>query len=99
MYNKCILGLAHEEIETQIRTMPQSYTSRDFYTSFENNHRQKYEDLIRIYTDRRHDRPHAVQILHSQLMHTVNECFSSLTRKVRTVSNPKGGEMSLWVKM
>lgn len=101
MYNRQFLELAQDEIEAQIRQMPENYTSLDFYTGFERNYAQLYEDFIRIYTDRNNtlDRPHAVQIVHTQLMHTVNDRFHHLTRKVRTVRNPKGGEMSEWTRV
>jgi hypothetical protein len=71
--------------------MPEHYVSLDFCNSFETNYPHLLEDFIRIYTDRRHDRPHAIQIVHSQLMHTVNDRFHHLTRKVRTIPNPKKG--------
>jgi len=90
MYNQQILDLARGEIEQQIQSMPAQFTSFDFYTAFAANH-------SRIYTQR-HDRPHAIQILHSQLMHTVNDRFSHLVRKTHTIANPKGGDMSAWVK-
>ena len=101
MYNRQFLELAHDEIEAQIRQMPDHYTSFDFYTGFEGNHPQLYEDFIRIYMDRNStlDRPHAVQIVHTQLMHTVNDRFHQMTRKVRTVRNPKGGQMSEWTRV
>ncbi|PYP84512.1 MAG: hypothetical protein DMG65_22315 [Candidatus Angelobacter sp. Gp1-AA117] len=97
MYNQQILDLARGEIEQQIQSMPAQFTSFDFYTAFAANHSRKYQQLIRIYTQR-HDRPHAIQILHSQLMHTVNDRFSHLVRKTHTIANPKGGDMSAWVK-
>jgi hypothetical protein len=31
-------------------------------------------------------------------MHTVNDRFHDLTPKVRTIRNPKGGEMSEWTR-
>jgi len=99
MYNRQFLELGHAEIEGQIRTMPENYTSFDFYSGFERNYPLLYEDFICIYTDRHHDRPHAMQIVHAQLMHTVNDRFHHLTRKVRTVPNPKGGDMSQWVRV
>jgi hypothetical protein len=98
MYNRQFLDLGSDEIEAQIGSMPEHYVSRDFCNGFETNYPQLREDFIRIYTDRRHDRPHAIQIVHSQLMHTVNDRFHHLTRKVRTVPNPKGGDMSEWVR-
>jgi hypothetical protein len=51
-----------------------------------------------MYQDR-NDRPHAIQIVHSQLMHTVNDRFARLTQKVRTIPNPKGGDMSEWRRL
>ena len=92
----CEMG--HDEIEAQIGNMPERYVSCEFCNDFEANYPQLRRDFIRIYTDRGHDLPHAIQIVHSQLMHTVNDRFHHLTRKVRTVRNPKGGDMSEWVR-
>jgi hypothetical protein len=101
MKNRQFLELAQDEIEAQIRQMPETYTSRDFYKGFEANYPQLYEDFIHIYMDRNGtlDRPHAVQIVHTQLMHTVNDRFHHLTRKARTIRNPKGGKMSEWARV
>jgi hypothetical protein len=98
MYNRELLQNGEPQIEAQIGLMPPKYTSVDFYTDFERNYSQQYERFIQIYTQRGHDRPHAIQIANSQLMHTVKDRFSHLTRKVRTVPNPKGGDMSEWVR-
>jgi hypothetical protein len=98
MYSRRILAEMHDEIEEQIQAMPDNYTSLEFYTSLERNHPHKYGTLIRSYMGRGHDRAHARQILHAQLMHTVNDRFSHLTRKVATIGNPKGGGMSQWVR-
>jgi hypothetical protein len=98
MYNRQFLLLAQNEIEAQILAMPRDYTSFDYYTNFASNHGARYEEFVRIYTARNHDRPHAIQIVNSQLMLTVNNCFHHLTHKVRTVANPKGGDMSAWVR-
>jgi hypothetical protein len=99
MYNRELLQAGGTQIEAQIYEMPRNYTSVDFYSAFERNHSHQYETFIRIYTQRGHDRPHAIQLVNSQLMHTVNDRFSHLTRKVRTVPNPKGGNMSEWVRL
>ena len=99
MYSKRVLKEMHDEIEHQIWAMPNNYTSLDFYSALARNHPQKYEALIHSYMKRGHDRPHAIQILNAQLMHTVNDCFSQLTRKVATIDNPKGGDMSQWVRL
>lgn len=99
MYNEQFLTIAKAEIEGQIRAMPAHFTSAEFYERFAEDHSAKYEDLIRLYTARNHDRPHAIQIVNSQLMHTVNDRFHHLARKVRTIANPKGGDMSEWTKV
>lgn len=99
MYNQQFLAIARAEIEAQIRAMPNHFDSREFYESFAQNHSARYEELVRLYTTRNHDRPHAIQIVNSQLMHTVNDQFHHLVRKVRTVANPKGGDMSEWSKI
>ena len=78
--------------------MPRNYTSFDFCTEFERSHRQVREAFIDIYMKIRHDRPHAIQIVHAQLMHTVNDRFHHLTHKVRTIPNPHGGNMSDWIR-
>jgi hypothetical protein len=103
MYNAQFLQLGHVEIERQILAMParpHNYTSEDYLAGFCKNNPLLYANFIRIYTNRHHNRPHAMQIVHSQLMHTVNNCFPHLTRKVRTIPNlKKGGDMSLWVRL
>lgn len=99
MYNEQFLVIASNEIEAQIRAMPDRFDSRNFYDQFAANYRAKYDELIRLYTARGHDEPHAIQIVNSQLMHTVNDRFHHLARKVRTVANPKGGDMSEWTKV
>jgi hypothetical protein len=38
MYNRQFLELAEDEIEAQIRQMPDNFTSSDFYTGFEGNY-------------------------------------------------------------
>jgi hypothetical protein len=90
------MELGQEAIETTIRNMPRTYTSEDFTTVFGNNHPALYDSFVQIYLDRP-DQPHAIQIVHSQLMDTVNDRFLRLTRKVRTIPNPEGGDMSEWV--
>jgi hypothetical protein len=101
MYNRQFMEVGRDEIAAQIREMPATFTSLDFYTRFQSNYPQVYEDFVRIYTSRDTglDRPHAIQIVHTQLMHTVNDRFHNLARKVRTVPNPKGGEMSEWTRV
>ena len=99
MYNRLILAELHSEIEEQIRAMPNQFTSEEFYTSLARNNPRKYERLIARYVRRGHDRAHATQVLHAQLMHTVRDRFSHLTRKVATIDNPKGGDMSQWVRI
>jgi hypothetical protein len=98
MYNEQFLTIASTEIEAQIRTMPAHFTSNEFYERFARNYSAKYEELILLYMARNHDRPHAIQIVNSQLMHTVNDRFHHLARKVRTIANPKGGDMSEWTR-
>jgi hypothetical protein len=98
MYNRRFLELAEAEIEAQIQEMPAKYTSDTFCEAFADHFPETWERFVALYTARSHDRPHAIQIVHSQLMHTVNSRFTHLTRKVRTVPNPKGGDMSEWVR-
>lgn len=98
MYNRRFLELAGTEIEAQIQAMPVTYTSDTFCAGFAERFPEKREGFVALYTARSHDRPHAIQIVHSQLMHTVNSRFTHLTQKVRTVANPKGGDMSEWVR-
>lgn len=99
MYNQQMLDLAAAEIETQIRAMPRNYTSLDFCTEFKKNYPQRYDEFVRLFTAKGHDEPHAIQLAHSQLMHTVNDRFQHLTRKVQTIPNPKGGDMSAWERV
>ena len=101
MYNQQFFNFGREQIETQIREMPSTFTSTEFLSRFEASFPAIYEDFIRIYMswDDALDRPHAIQIVHSQLMHTVNDRFHSLARKVQTIRNPKGGDMSEWTRV
>ncbi len=99
MYNKQFLIIASSEIEAHIRAMPDHFDSRQFCEGFAENYSKKYKEFISLYTARGHDQPHAIQIVNSQLMHTVNDRFHHLTGKVRTVPNPKGGDMSEWRKI
>jgi hypothetical protein len=99
VYSQRILAEMHDEIVESIQAMPNHYTSLEFYSSLARNHPRKREILIDSYMEKGHDRPHAIQIFHQQLMHTVSDRFSHLTRKVATIGNPKGGEMSRWVRL
>ena len=99
MYNQRMLNVAAQEIEAQIHAMFRNYTSLEFCAGFERNHLAHYEDFVGFYMARGKDRPHAIQIVHSQLMHTVNDRFHQLTRKVQTIPNPKGGNMSAWERL
>jgi len=98
MYNRQFMEDAAEEMRDTILAMRPNYVSTDYYTAFERGNPHVYDGWIRIYTRRGHLRPHAIQIVNSQLMHTVNHCFSELTRKTSTVPNPKGGDMSRWIR-
>ena len=98
MYNRRFLDLADAEIAAQIRSMPPSFTSERFCQGFAERFPEKWERFVSLYTARSHDRPHAIQIVHAQLMHTVQSRFAHLTRKTRTVPNRKGGDMSEWVR-
>jgi hypothetical protein len=99
MYNQQMLDLATVEIEAQIAAMASTYTSAEFYTEFALHYSGIYSQFIRSFTAREHDESHAIQLVNSQLMHTVNDKFSHLTRKVKTIPNPKGGDMSEWIKL
>jgi hypothetical protein len=99
MYSKRVLDYMRDEIEQQIQAMPNTFSSADFYVALQNNYPVKYEDLVSSYIDPVTDHRHAIQKMHAQLMHTVNACFSQLTRKVATVANPKGGDMSQWERL
>jgi|SRR2546423_13641294 hypothetical protein len=98
IFNRKFLAMASIQIDQQIRSMPQTFTSFDFYKAFEQNHSRQYEAFIRMYMPR-HLRPYAVKIVHSQLMHTINNCFRHLVRKTHTIRNPKGGDMSEWQRV
>jgi hypothetical protein len=98
MFNRGFLDRAAGQIDRQIRAMPSPYTSVQFYSAFQSVYPTIYGDFIRVYTRRGHDRAHATKIVNAQLMHTVQHCFHSLTTKVQTVANPKGGDMSEWVR-
>jgi hypothetical protein len=97
MYNRYMMEHA-AEIRAEILAMPPNYVSPDYLTAFPQRNPDVYDDWIRMYMSRNHSRPHAIQIVNSQLMHTVNHCFSELTRKTSTEKNPKGGNMSRWIR-
>jgi hypothetical protein len=99
MYNSHFLQTGRDEIERQILAMPlppHNYGSDDYLRGFCASNPQLYRDWIGGYLTRHHTLPHAKQIVHSQLMHTVSTCFPHLTRKVQTIPNLKGGDTSLW---
>jgi hypothetical protein len=97
MYNRKMMEY-RDQIEAVILAMRPTYDSPDYYTAFERDNRQIYNGFVSGYEGRGHTRPHAVQIVNSQLMHTVNHCFPELTHKVSTIPNPKGGDMSEWIR-
>jgi hypothetical protein len=99
MYNAHFLRTGHDEIERQILAMPHNYESPDYLSGFSASHARIYRDWIDGYLARHHTLPHAIQIVNSQLMHTVSHCFPRLTHKVSTIKNPKGGDMSWWVRL
>ena len=98
MYNKRILEIAGTEIEGLLQSMPTRFGSDSFYLPFAYHHPRKYETIVQSYVTRGHDRAHAIQIAHSQLMHTVNDKFDHLVKKIADCPNPKGGRMSRWVR-
>lgn len=97
MWNKRMMEYEHE-LRAVLLAMHPNFVSPDYYAAFERYNRQAYGEFVHTYMQRGHDRPHAVQIVNSQLMHTVNHCFPKLTRKVSNVPNPKGGNMSCWIR-
>jgi len=99
MHNQQFLDEGRTQIETQIRAMPRQFLADAFCADFERNYPALYEQFVGMYTSRGHDRPHAIQSVHAQLMSTVNTCFGHLTHKVATVQNPKGGDMSAWERV
>ncbi len=60
MYNRQFIDRGHDQIEAQILRMPRQYVSLDFCDDFGTNYPDLYEQFIRIYTARHHDRPHAI---------------------------------------
>jgi hypothetical protein len=96
MYSRKILGIASNQIESSLRSMPHKFTSHEFIEAFSAAHSHEYETMIRGYMNKKTDRAHAMQSAHAMLMHTVNDRFSHLASKIKTIPNPKGGEMSSW---
>jgi hypothetical protein len=57
--NKAVFRIAEAEIHDQILRLPRHFTSADFLTALAANAPREYEAIVRIYTTRGYDRPHA----------------------------------------
>ena len=94
-YNKFLFDSAESEMRDQILQMSPQFTSKDFVDGFARDSGHEYEALVRRYLGP-YDRPHAEQIAHREITHTLRNKFSDLVTKIGDCSNPKGGTMSLW---
>jgi hypothetical protein len=97
-YNKALLQHANAELRDQASSMSQTFNSVDFCEAFAANYPLEYEWLVQRYTQspKHWDRPHAVQIAHREITHTLKNKYSDLVQKVGEAPNPRGGTMSLW---
>jgi hypothetical protein len=100
-YNKALYRHAEAELRDQALAMPPRFDSVQFCNGFSANHSQEYERLVRRYMNspRAWDRPHAVQIAHREITHTLKNKYSDLVEKVGEAPNPHGGTMSLWRRL
>jgi hypothetical protein len=93
-YNKFLFVSAESEMRDQIFRMDPEFTSRDFVEGFARDAYQEYEALVARYCH--YDRPHAEQIAHREITHTLRNKFADLVTKTGDCENPKGGTMSKW---
>lgn len=100
-YNKAFYRHAEAELRDQALAMPVCFNSVEFCDAFSINHRPEYEWLVQRYMNspRQWDQPHAVQIAHREITHTLKNKCSDLVAKVGEDRNPHGGTMSLWRRL
>ena len=97
-YNKFLFASAESEMRDQILQMDPEFTSKDFVEGFARDADQEYEALVARYRAR-YDRPHAEQIAHREITHTLRNKFADLVTKTGNCKNPKGGTMSQWRRL
>ena len=94
--NDAVIRIAEAEIPDQVLRLPRQFTSADFLTGLAQHAPREYETIVRLYTVRGYDRPHAKQIAHREITHTLRNGFADLVVKVGDCPNPKGGTMGVW---
>ncbi len=98
-YNKEFFNMAEAEMHAQLLAMPKQFDSVQFCDELSRNHKLEYEWLVTRFVARGYDRPHAVQITHREITHTLRSKFANLVKKVGDAPNHyHGGKMSLWRK-
>jgi hypothetical protein len=96
--NKELMYLAEPEMRRELLSMSTTriFSSVDYLDAFAAHAANKYAQFRARYTNRGWDLPHATQIAHREIMHTLKNKFGDLVTKVGDSPNPHGGTMSLW---
>jgi hypothetical protein len=96
--NKVLLDLAQAEMHQELLSMStrRDFSSADYLDAFAAHAPNEYAQFRARYTNRGWDLPHATQIAHREIMHTVKNKFRDLVTKVGEAPNPRGGTMSIW---
>jgi hypothetical protein len=94
--NAAVMSIADTKMRDLVLRLPKQFTSADFLKGLAQNARPEYEAIVGLYTARGWDRPHAEQIAHREMTHTLRNKLSDLVEKVGDCPNPKGGVMSVW---
>jgi hypothetical protein len=96
--NKALLDLAEAEMHRELLGMSttRNFSSADYLAAFAVHAANEYGQFRTRYTSRGWDLPHATQIAHREIMHTLKNKFGDLVTKVGEAPNPHGGTMSLW---
>jgi hypothetical protein len=97
-YNEFLFASAESELRDQILQMAPQFTSKDFIEGFVRDSDREYEALVARYRNR-YDHPHAEQIAHREITHTLRNKFQDLVIKTGDCKNPKGGTMSQWRRL
>ena len=96
-YNKDLFDLAEAELHAQLLAMSTNFDSVQFCYKFSRNHNHEYEWLVGRFMSSGYDRPHAEQIAHREITHTLKNKFPDLVEKIGDAPNHyHGGTMSLW---
>jgi hypothetical protein len=97
-WNKALLDLAEAEMHRELLGMSAThrFSSVDYLDAFAAHAANEYGQFRARYTNRDWDVPHATQVAHREIMHTLKNKFGDLVTKVGEAPNPRGGTMSLW---